>query len=241
MPERECSRPTLAAIRRAVRGSASARRARISAWFFKTGKGGYGEGDRFLGLRVPQVRTMAKQFGGLAERDVLALLRSAWHEERLLALILLVGRSDRANRRERMRLRSVYLAHRRFVNNWDLVDTSAPALIGRTLTGPSVPPFLRTLAASRVLWDRRMALLATFDLIRRDEFQPTVFLGRMLLEDREDLMHKAMGWMLREIWQRNPGVAERFLRRHLRRLPRTAFRYAIERMPASRRARFLSA
>lgn len=218
---------------------ATARRARNNAWFFKTGPGEYGEGDRFLGLAVPQVRELADRFHTLPERDVLRLLTSPWHEERLLAVIMLAERAKDANAREQARLCRVYLRHRRHVNNWDLVDSSAVQIVGPTLPPTGVPLLLLRLVRSRVVWDRRIALLATFHLIKRRRYAPSLALARLLLGDSHDLMHKALGWMLREIWKRDPKVAERFLKRHLTRLPRTALRYAIERMPERRRQAYL--
>jgi len=231
--------PMLAEVRRTARRIATARRARANAWFFKTGPGEYGEGDRFLGLSVPNIRSLARQFNRLAEADLLRLLKSPWHEERLLALVMLVHRAERSDRVERSRLCAVYLRHSRYVNNWDLVNSSARQIVGPLLPPTGVPAFLKRLARSRVIWDRRIALLATFHLIGQRQYVPSLALARLLLDDRHDLMHKALGWMLREIWKRDPRVAERFLRAHLHRLSRTALRYAIERMPERRRLTYL--
>jgi len=227
------------AIREVVRARGNADIARHSAGFFKAGPGEYGEGDRFLGIRVPVTRQLAKQFREAPERSVLALLKSAYHEERLLAVLLLVGRYQRAGREERRHVFDLYLDHRQYVNNWDLVDSSAHLIVGPELEGGD-RSLLYELAASESLWDRRIAIIATLHFIRSGDFRDTLKLSRALLDDSEDLIHKASGWMLREAGKRDVSVLRGFLKRHSKSMPRTMLRYAIERLPANERRRWLS-
>jgi 3-methyladenine DNA glycosylase AlkD len=214
-------------------------RARGTARYFKTGPGQYGEGDRFLGLTVPQLRRLARDYADLANTDLRTLLRSPWHEERLLALLILVRRCERGDARTRAAIYRLYMANRHWVNNWDLVDLSAPGIVGAHLAGGDRSP-LRTLATSKVLWDRRIAIIATLWFIRSDDFADTLAVARMLLDDPHDLIHKAAGWMLREVAHRDRDVVERFLDRYGDRMPRTMLRYAIERFPPRQRAHYLA-
>jgi len=213
-------------------------RARISQRFFKTGPGEYGEGDRFIGLTVPQIRRLAQQYRELSPAATQRLLQSSIHEERLLALLILVDAFAAADALGQAQINKIYRQSTRFINNWDLVDASAPQIVGAFLWKRSKAP-LRELACSANLWERRIAIIATFYLIRRDEFGPTLEIARQLLSDREDLIHKAVGWMLREVGKRDSAVEEKFLRRHYRQMPRTMLRYAIERFPEPHRQRYL--
>ena len=203
--------------------------------FFKTGKGQYGEGDRFLGITVPAVRKLSKEFRGLRLRDLEHLLGSPYNEERLLGLLILVEQYRRGAAEVREGVARCYLRNRRQVNNWNLVDSSAPYILGPHLQWGS-RALLYRLVRSNCLWERRIAVLATFAFIREGDFSDTLRLTELLLEDKEDLMHKACGWMLREIGKRDQPVLEAFLQRHGRVMPRTMLRYAIERFsPAERR------
>ncbi len=206
--------------------------------FFKTGPGEYAEGDRFMGIRVPAVRALAREFKALPEADALALLQSPLHEERLLALLLLVQASARGDAAARARIYRGYMTHRRFVNNWDLVDTSAPQIVGGHLAGTSRAPLDR-LARSRSLWERRIAIIATLHFIRTGDFADTLRIADILRGDSADLMHKAVGWMLREVGNRDRGVEEAWLASRYQSLPRTMLRYAIEKFPEARRRRYL--
>ncbi len=206
--------------------------------FFKTGPGEYGEGDRFRGLRLPVLRKLAKKYGALPLAAAVSLLQSAFHEDRLLALLILIQRYYPGDAAIRGEIHRLYLEHRGLVNNWDLVDASAPHLLGHYLRDRPKDP-LTQLSASRVLWDRRMAIIATFDFIRQGKFDDTLGVARLLLGDPEDLIHKAVGWMLREVGKREVGVAEAFLQAHYRQMPRTMLRYAIERFPEARRQAYL--
>ena len=208
--------------------------------FFKTGRGEYGAGDHFMGLRVPQLRALAKEFATLEPAPLRALLRSRWHEQRLLALIIMVEQSLRAAASQQAALRRLYLRELRYVNNWDLVDSSAAQLL-RPQAGFARLALLRRLACSPQLWRRRVAVIATFDDIRRGEPELTMELCVALLADTHDLMHKACGWMLREAGKREPARLRKFLRRHAAQMPRTMLRYAIERLPQPERLRILRA
>jgi 3-methyladenine DNA glycosylase AlkD len=230
---------TAAQVERALRTLASPRDAEFLQGFFKTGKGQYGEGDRFLGVRVPQLRAVARRFRGLSHAQVLSLLRSRWHEARLVALLLLVDQHRRGTEAERNRIYRDYLRHTRYINNWDLVDTSAKHIVGPRV-GPEHLDTLADLARSDSVWERRIAVLATFLWIGRDEFRPALLVASLLVNDRHDLIHKAVGWMLRELGKRNIAVEEAFLREHYRNMPRTMLRYAIERLPKTRRQHYLN-
>jgi len=213
-------------------------RARILAGFFKTGPGEYGEGDRFRGIPVPMQRRVARDFHGLPLREIDRLLRSPWHEDRLTALLILTLRFPRAAETEQREIYSFYLRRARRVNNWDLVDLTAPCIVGGWLVGRSIGP-LRRLARSRDLWERRIAMVATFAFIRRGEFGAAEEIAETLLRDPHDLIHKAAGWMLREVGKRDRATLERFLDRHAATMPRTMLRYAIEKFSPARRQRYL--
>lgn len=210
-------------------------KARFLAGFFKTGEGQYGEGDQFLGIAVPAVRQLASRFRQLSLEDCRKLLQSPYNEERLLSLLILVAQYRKGDAQTREMVYHLYLQNRHRVNNWNLVDSSAPYILGaHTLLQPRT--VLYELAQSNALWDRRMAVLATFAFIRQNDFADTLTLVTQLLSDRQDLMHKACGWMLREVGKRDVAVLENFLQQHQAAMPRTMLRYAIERFaPAQRR------
>ena len=229
---------TLAAARKKLRSLASSTHADALARFFQTGPGGYGEGDKFLGLRMPQVRQIAREYRDLARGDVGKLLKSPWHEERMLALVILADQFRRGTERQRESIYRFYLRHTRWINNWDLVDASAHKIVGAYLLGRSTEP-LDELARSESLWERRIAIVATAHFIGHDQFGPTLKIARKLLRDEQDLIHKAVGWMLREVGKRDRSCEEDFLRRHYRRMPRIMLRYAIEHFPKTRRRAYL--
>jgi 3-methyladenine DNA glycosylase AlkD len=208
--------------------------------FFKTGPGEYAEGDRFLGVMVPQTRLVARTCADLSPQSIRSLIQSPFHEERLLGLLILTRQYQRGTSDRREALFRLYLQSRKWINNWDLVDSSAPYVVGPHLER-SERKLLSRLAASKHLWDRRIAVLATFHFIRNGDFSDALMLCERLLADREDLMHKACGWMLREIGNRDRRVLERFLTRHAPTMPRTMLRYAVERLPKSSRRRFMTA
>ena len=207
--------------------------------FFKTGPGEYGAGDKFLGLRVPALRKLVRDYRQLDDSHALEMLASSWHEERLLALMLLVEGYGRGDGSRRERIHRAYLDHTRYINNWDLVDASAGYIVGPHLN-PKEIELLERLARSDDIWERRIAIVSTFHFIKRNEFGPTLKIARLLLEDSHDLIHKAVGWMLREIGKRNQAVEERFLKTHAARMPRTMLLYAVERFPERRRRKYLS-
>jgi 3-methyladenine DNA glycosylase AlkD len=211
---------------------------RVLERFFKTGRDEYGEGDVFIGVGLPQLRMLCRECRGLALTEVARLLRSRVHEERLLALLLLVDAFRRGASVERGRIYKLYLAHTRFINNWDLVDSSAHDIVGAWLEDRNRAP-LRRLARSPSVWERRIAIIATLHFIRAGEFDDTFVIADRLLGDRHDLIHKAVGWMLREVGNRD-GAAERsFLRDRYARMPRTMLRYAIEKFPERERRQYL--
>ena len=231
--------PTLRALRKELYGLANPRDARFLMGFFKTGPGQYGEGDKFLGLRVPALRTLARKYAELSRDDVLRMLKSPWHEERLLALVIMGDAYKSGNAVERKLVHRDYLAHTRYINNWDLVDASAAGIVGGHLEAGDIGLLLR-LARSKDLWERRIAIVATHYFIKRDQFGPTLIIAEHLLRDPHDLIHKAVGWMLREVGKRDRKVLDGFLRKHYREMPRTMLRYAIERHPHALRKKYLA-
>ncbi len=225
-------------IRKELRRLADEDIAEHSQRFFKTGKGQYGEGDRFLGIRVPALRKMARQYRGISIDEACRLLKSQFHEERLLTLFLLVAMFKKADDEGQRAVYELYLANTSFINNWDLVDCSAEHIVGAYLRGTDRQP-LYDLAVSKSLWERRISIMSTFHLIKHNEFADTLRIAELLLEDKEDLIHKAVGWMLREIGKRNIEEEEKFLKKHCRQMPRTVLRYAIEKFPALKRQKYL--
>lgn len=234
------SRITAATIRARLRPLAAPRVAEASQRFFKTGPGDYGHGDRFLGIRVPTLRTVAREYRAAPLSAALALLRSPLHEERLVALFVLVDQFARGTPAARRQIFSEYLKHvPKHINNWDLVDSSAHLIVGAYLEQRD-RGVLYELARSPHLWSRRVAIMATFWLVKRGSFDDTLALAELLLDDGHDLIHKAVGWMLREVGNRDAELAQRFLKRHCRRMPRTMLRYAIERFPPSKRRAYFA-
>ena len=223
---------------REMRRYASPTRAKHSLRYFKTGPGQYGEGDRFLGLSLPQIRTVSRRFRDLPLKDIDRLLASSWHEARLIALIVLTMQYSRADDRTRARLYRLYVSRTDRINNWDLVDVSAHRIVGPYLLERNRAPLYR-MARSRLVWDRRIALIATAHFIRQGQFADTLRLATQLHGDTHDLIHKAMGWMLREVGKKDERALRRYLDRHAGALPRTALRYALERLPASVRKRYM--
>ena len=206
--------------------------------FFKTGPGQYGEGDLFRGIRVPVLRQLVRKHAAIPVADAAKLVESAYHEDRLLALLMLVRLFKRGDDAAQKQIHVLYLSNTRYINNWDHVDSSAEHIVGGYLSGRSKAP-LTKLARSRILWERRIAIIATFHFIRQGEFDETLRIARILLHDEHDLMHKAVGWMLREVGNREPEVEREFLREHYREMPRTMLRYAIEKFPEAERKSFL--
>ncbi|MBZ0104123.1 MAG: DNA alkylation repair protein [Sulfuricella denitrificans] len=206
--------------------------------FFKTGPGQYGEGDVFLGIKVPATRALAKTFPDVGLDLATELLHSHFHEERLLALIFMMRLFATGDIHTRQRTYEAYLSNTAWINNWDLVDISAPHIVGVYLADQKRTP-LYQLARSPSLWERRIAMVATLNFIRAGDFIDTLQLAEHLLIDREDLMHKACGWMLREVGKRDQEQLLNFLDRHAPAMPRTMLRYAIERFPETLRQTYL--
>jgi 3-methyladenine DNA glycosylase AlkD len=228
----------IAAIQKELEDLGDASRVAILQRFFNTGPGEYAAGDRFRGMRVPVLRRLAKKYQDISLADAARLLQSPFHEDRLLALLILIRHYYRGDQAVREKIHRFYLEHTRFVNNWDLVDASAPHLVGNYLEDHHDDTLTR-LATSGDLWERRMAIVATFHFIKKHDFDETLRIARLLLGDREDLIHKAVGWMLREVEKRETAVAENFLQAYYRQMPRTMLRYAIERLPEARRQAYL--
>jgi 3-methyladenine DNA glycosylase AlkD len=228
----------IAAIQTELDALADPGRAANLQRYFKTGPGQYGAGDRFRGLRVPVLRRIARQYRHLSLPDAGRLLHSPFHEDRLLALLILTRRYYAGDDALRDAIHRLYLDHTPRINNWDLVDVSAPHLLGHYLRGRD-RALLDRLAASQVLWERRMAIIATLSFIKQGDYDDTLRIAGLLLRDPEDLIHKAVGWMLREVGKGRVAVAEAFLQAHYRTMPRTMLRYAIERFPQARRQAYL--
>lgn len=224
--------------RRELAEHADAERAASLVKFFKAGPGEYAAGDRFLGLTVPKVREVAREYQNLPLKETLKLLRSRIHEERLLALIILIRQFKGGDEAQRRAVTDAYLAHLRHVNHWDLVDVSCPFIVGEYLRKRD-RALLYELARSRDMWRRRVSIISTFAFIRAGDCADTLRIARMLLRDREDLIHKAVGWMLREVGKRDPAALETFLNRHAADMPRTMLRYAIERLSPAQRTHFM--
>jgi 3-methyladenine DNA glycosylase AlkD len=216
--------------------------AKVLSGFFKTGQGQYGEGDIFLGIKVPVQRAAVKKYYDLPLKDLQELLDSPFHEHRLSALFILINRFEKGDDRTRADVYDMYLKNvaRGRVNNWDLVDLSAPNIVGRHLLGKDHST-LYELARSSDLWKRRVAVLATFTFIRGGDFKDILRMAASLLEDRHDLVHKAVGWMLREVGKRDIEALRKFLDRYAPKMPRTMLRYAIEKMSAEERKRHMNA
>jgi len=206
--------------------------------FFKTGKGEYGEGDKFLGIRVPVLRKQAGKYKDIALEEIQRLLKSSFHEERLCALFLLIHKFTRGDAAEKTAVYRMYLNNTRYINNWDLVDSSAYSIVGAYLEDKDKQPIYE-LAGSDSLWERRIAIISTLHFIRKHRFNETLDLSEQLINDKEDLIHKAVGWMLREIGKRDLNAEEFFLKTHYRQMPRTMLRYAIEKFPEQKRKKYL--
>ena len=228
----------ISALQKRVRQLGNDEIARHHQGFFKTGKGEYGEGDRFLGIRVPVLRKLAGQQKDMPLDTASRLLASDFHEERLLSLLILVSLFNTGTQKEKHAVYKIYLENTHFINNWDLVDSSAQHIVGAYLLKRSRNPIYR-LARSKMLWERRISIMSTFYFIKRNDFNDTLNLSERLLHDPEDLIHKAVGWMLREIGNRNQAIEERFLKTHYQEMPRTMLRYAIEKFEEKKRKAYL--
>lgn len=228
-------------LKAALREKINPEKAAFFPKFFKTGPGQYGEGDKFLGITVSNQRLVAKQFKDLSLADVQALLKSEWHEERLTALLILVKQFQKADTQTQKNIYEFYLKNTQYINNWDLVDTSARDIIGGYIFyHPELLNTLDDLAHSTILWERRIAMLASYYFLMKGDPDVTVKLAKILLHDSEDLMHKAVGWMLREMGKRcEKQLLVDFLDMHAHEMPRTTLRYAVEHFDANTRHMYM--
>lgn len=219
---------------------ANQEKAKQCARFFKTGKGEYGEGDVFLGIKVPDQRKVAKKYKNLSLDDLQQLISSKIHEERLTTLFILVGKYKRAQKDPNLKKEIVnfYLKNTKNINNWDLVDSSAHHIVGDYLLNKN-KTILYKLAKSDNLWEKRIATISTFTFIRHNQFADSLEISKILLNDKHDLIHKAVGWMLREVGNRNLETEEKFLKRHYKNMPHTMLRYAIEKFEEGKRKGYL--
>jgi len=229
-------------LRAELKALATPKKAKASSWFFKTGPGQYGEGDQFIGVTVPEQRSIAKKYRDLELADVETLLQSPVHEERLVALFILVLKFKRANNATREKIYNLYLARAaKYVNNWDLVDSSASYIVGAYLEGKPKDILIR-LAHSENLWEKRIAMISTLYFIAKKDPKPTLEIAEILINDKHDLIQKAVGWMLREIGKHcSKDTLTKFLDKHAATMPRTALRYAIEHFSPSERQYYLQA
>ncbi|WP_138429046.1 DNA alkylation repair protein [Fodinibius saliphilus] len=226
-------------VQQALRENENPERAERSQKFFKTGPGEYGEGDRFLGIPMPQIRAIAKNYDELSLPETEKLLQSKWHEERLCALVIMVQQTQKADDQSRKELFNLYKRNTKYVNNWDLVDSSAHNIAGRYLVDHN-RAILYSWAKSNNLWERRIAIISTLYFIRQEEYKDTLALAKILLRDNHHLIHKAVGWMLREVGNRDRIREENFLEQHATEMPRTMLRYAIEKFPEDKRQHYLA-
>jgi 3-methyladenine DNA glycosylase AlkD len=230
----------LADLKKDLLSYSTKKRAESNAWFFKTGKGQYGEGDQFLGVTVPHARKVAKKYKELSLKDINTLLQSVWHEERLLSLFILVHQFQKADEKTQRELYQFYLKNTKHINNWDLVDSSAHKIVGAYLLDkPPIRKILYTLAKSKDLWEKRIAIIATAMFINNNQFNDTLKIAEILLHDKHDLIHKAVGWMLREVGKKDQPTEETFLKKHYKVMPRTMLRYAIEKFDEKKRKEYM--
>lgn len=226
-------------LKKDIRKLYSAKRALHSQYFFKTGFGQYGYGDKFLGLTVPEQRALGKKYSHLTLSDIQKLLNSAYHEDRLISLLILVDQFSRGSAMVQTKIYKFYLKNLKQVNNWDLVDLSCYKIVGRYLLDKP-RAVLYKLAKSKHLWSRRVAIVSTMIFIKQGELKDTLRISEILLKDQHDLIHKAVGWLLREVGKKDQEALLKFLNKNLRNMPRTVLRYAIERLPEKLRQSYLA-
>jgi 3-methyladenine DNA glycosylase AlkD len=225
-------------IRAKLNANADKSKAKVLQTFFKTGIGQYSQGDIFLGISVPHTRAIAQEFPDLTKSDIIELLKSKYHEHRLIALLILVEQFKTADHTEKTQIYKLYMGNTQYINNWDLVDLTAPKIVGGFLFDKQRKE-LYEFAQTQNLWEKRIAIVATYFFIKRDEFQDTFKIAKILLTDKHDLIHKAVGWMLREVGKKNLVQEEAFLKKHYKIMPRTMLRYAIEKFPEIKRQKYL--
>ena len=225
-------------IKKELKRSSNSEQAKILQRFFKTKKGEYGEGDIFLGIKVPMQRQIAKKYKSLRLKKIKNLLNSKIHAYRFTALLLLIDKYEKADEKEKKKIFDFYLSNTKNINNWDLVDISAPKIVGKFLIDKE-KNILYKLAKSKNLWEKRIAIIAAFTFIKNNDLKDTLKISRILLNDEHDLIHKAVGWMLREVGKRNQKVEEEFLSKHYKKMPRTMLRYSIEKFSEKKRKKYL--
>lgn len=230
--------PKLSQLGEEMSAHANAEKALILERFFKTGKGEYGEGDKFIGLTVPQIRSLANKYIQLSIKDIKILLCSAIHEERLLALLILVLQFQKGDDKIRPKIYNFYIRNTDHINNWDLVDLSSDKIVGSYLFDRP-KTLLYQLAVSANLWERRIAIVSTFNFIKQHRYGDTLKLAEILLNDPHDLIHKAVGWMLREVGKKDQNTLEKFLNKNFQKMPRTMLRYSLERFSEQKRKFYL--
>jgi 3-methyladenine DNA glycosylase AlkD len=234
---------TASQAQKRLREFASPQNREVALWFFKTGPGGYSEHDEFIGVKVPKIRVTAKEYKDLELSEVQKILKSPIHEDRLLGLIILVQKFKKADEKEQVFIGKFYLKNLKYINNWDLVDSSAEYILGPYIRAHLTPvqqkTMLKKFARSKNLWTRRVATLTTFHFIRHREYTNTFFVADILRKDSHDLIHKAVGWMLKEISKRDLEKTAAFLKKRYKTMPRTMLRYAIEKFPETRRKAYL--
>lgn len=231
---------TLDQLHKDFRAKARREKALFLQRYFKTGPGEYGQGDLFIGVMVPETRSIARQYRDLPLAEIEELLHAKIHEERLAALIILEHQFKKGDQAEKKAILDLYLRNTGYINNWDLVDESAATIVGAYLLLHPNKQLLTRLARSKSLWERRMAIIATFAFIKQGKPEETLRIATMLLKDDHDLIHKAVGWMLREVGARcSPDILETFLKQHSKTMPRTMLRYAIEHFSPEKRQQYL--
>ena len=217
-------------VEKALKAKANKAKSQLLSRFFKTGKGEYGEGDVFLGITVPEQRLIAKEFIGIPLEEVQKLLQSPVHECRFTALLVLTYKYPKADEKEKKKIFNFYVKNTKYINNWDLVDVTCYKIVGAYLYDKD-RSILYKLVKSKSLWEKRIAIISTFYFIREKDFSDSLKIGEMLLKDKHNLIHKAVGWMLREVGKRDENVLHDFLKIHTKKMPRTMLRYAIEKLP----------
>lgn len=230
---------TLAEIQNTIRKKANKQKAIFAQRFFKTGKGEYSEGDIFLGITVPELRKICRSFQDLPFSETKKLLQSKFHEERLVSLFLLVSKFQTGDEPLKKKIFDSYLSQTKWINNWDLVDSSADKIVGQYLFDKE-RTILKKLATSTSLWERRIAVISTLHFIRKGQFTETLQISKILLNDQHDLIHKAVGWMLREVGKKDAPTLISFLDKYTSKMPRTMLRYAIEKFPQTIRKKYLN-
>jgi 3-methyladenine DNA glycosylase AlkD len=225
---------------RELQSNRNPEKAKILQRFFKTGKGQYGEGDIFLGITVPKQREIAKKYQDLTLHEVAEILNIKIHEQRLTALIILVNKYKQSNEKQKKEIFNFYLSQTKNINNWDLVDVTCPQIVGDYLFhNQEQKQILYKLAQSKNLWEKRIAIISTFYFIRKENFDDTIAISEILLNDSHDLIHKAVGWMLREVGKKDKQTLIKFLKTHYQNMPRTMLRYSIEKFEEAERKKWL--